>query len=227
MKNSHTSNILTILLLVLMCGGIMVSVFFYSKLQKTSYDLTIARDSLLLIEAQAILLSDANKQYKAMTDSLSAFASLQGNKDSVSQGKPPAYTASNGHKMPVQGKPSVSAKKLSDLLARAQTIDKSVYEVAVYSYKCPARNLQQAVSYFTNNGYRMPDTASLDIKPSWFASTPTVFYYDKDNEIKARTFAAGLNQVTGLQFAAVRGAGFGVPKEVQPYTFKIHLVARE
>ncbi len=227
MKNSHLSRISTIFLLALMCGGIVVSIFFYSRLRKTSHDLTIARDSLLLIEAQAVLLSNANKQYKAMTDSLSAFISLQGNKDSVSEGNHPAYIASNGHKMPVQVKPSVSAKKLSDLLVRAQTIDKSVYEVAVYSYKCPARNLQQAAAYFTNNGYRMPDTASLDIKPSWFASAPTVFYYDKDNEIKARTFAAGLNRVTGLQFATVRGAGFGVPKEVQPYTFKIHLVARE
>ncbi|MBK7939409.1 MAG: hypothetical protein IPJ82_21035 [Lewinellaceae bacterium] len=114
--------------------------------------------------------------------------------------------------------------EIAAILQRVQKVDNNVYEVAVYAYNCPPDLLPKAAAYFSRNGYHLTDTATLQSSQSWLARQPAVIYYGAGNQKKAAALAADLKQATGLRFLAQEGAGYGVPKEVRAYTFKVHLV---
>ena len=232
MKNNPTSQILSILFLLLMCAGIVVSVIFYRKLQESNGKLQESNEKLQesdSLNAQLVknleVSRDSTRQIlEALKNNEIIIAALQ--PDSPEKTKPPKSVPSNGHPSPAPAKPVVSkaSKELSNILERAQAVDNSLYEVAVYAYNCPRDLLPKAAAYFTRNGYRLSDTATLRASQSWLAGKPSVIYYGNDNKRKASALASDLKLVTGIQFQTMEGAGYGVPKEVQPYTFKIHLV---
>lgn len=218
MKNSPAAQISSILFLLLMCSGIVVSVIFYQKLQESNRlneqlvkNLELSRDSTRQILA-------------ALKNNEIIIAALQS--DSLDKVKPPKSVPLNGHSAPPPEKPAIreAKKELSNILQRVQKVDNNVYEVAVYAYNCPPDLLPKAAAYFSRNGYHLTDTATLQSSQSWLARQPAVIYYGAGNQKKAAALAADLKQATGLRFLAQEGAGYGVPKEVRAYTFKVHLV---
>jgi hypothetical protein len=59
---------------------------------------------------------------------------------------------------------------------------------------------------------------------SWFADSPTVFFYSNQNQQLATDFAQHLSDKLGYKFAARVGAGYGVFEGQEEYTLFVHLV---
>lgn len=216
MKNSHTSSILTIFLLVLMCGGIITSVYYYYELQK----------SRSAIEDTVNRLNQANEKNKMLTNTIARIVADLDKNDSITQAQSHQNAPIHSHTpAPLVKTDIIKAKKaLSDVVIRAQGIENSVFDVAIYSYNCSADISRKAADYFTQQGYTAIHTYTLDTKPSWFAANPTVFYYSNKNSRKAAALARDLSKVTGLSFQEKGGAGFGVTRGTEDYTIKVHLI---
>jgi len=59
-------------------------------------------------------------------------------------------------------------------------------------------------------------------KPEWFSSQSTILYYDESSKEKAQEIANSLETHTGVKFVVAKGAGKGVQKSLEKWSFIIH-----
>lgn len=98
------------------------------------------------------------------------------------------------------------------------------YAVGVYAYNITKEQFATVRNFISNEGYYMTADSLLQEKPSWLAGKSTVHYYDRESKEKAQQLADALTKLTGIQFVTNHGAGYGVIKGQEKWTFFIHVI---
>ncbi len=97
---------------------------------------------------------------------------------------------------------------------------------SVFGYNVDQESFQGAKSLMEDLGLNFSGYRSYLSQEAlgWFAEQSTVFYYVEENRGLAERLVERLEQQTGLQFVASRGAGKAVYEGQEAYTFFIHVI---
>lgn len=153
------------------------------------------------VESMEAILKKQNARYLELTDSLSYYLSLV---DSLSL---------------------VKNEKLKEDSKRVIKVSDNVkFLIGIYGLRAPEEKFNKIQSYFLYQGYTLFADFKLQEKPSWLSPQSTVLYYDESSREKALEIATDLERVTGATFIINRGAGLGVKKGQERFTFYIHYI---
>lgn len=121
-------------------------------------------------------------------------------------------------------------KALSSSERRAASVrTKSDYSVGLQTLGVPDSERIAINEKLRAAGYGLdPTTWSYPAgqRPSWFALSPTVFYYSASSLATAQELASLMKSLTGQEFAVQRGAGLGVDPSRRDVTIYVHYVKR-
>ena len=113
----------------------------------------------------------------------------------------------------------------ADMTRYVTSNNNSNYYVRFYSFKpndAVKRNLTQ---YIKRQNYNLKIYPDWDEKPSFFANSPTIFYYSDKSKAEAEELKNTLNKVNKrLNFTIQRGNGYGISKRELDNTFIVHYI---
>lgn len=105
-----------------------------------------------------------------------------------------------------------------------QKADNSKYLITMHSLK-PDKKIQKKIIYALNyEGYSAIKGMDIDRRTNWISTKSTVLYYTEASQKKAEQIASIISKATGVEFETKRGAGLGVGKGEESWTFFIHYV---
>ncbi|WP_420572712.1 hypothetical protein [Kordia sp.] len=111
----------------------------------------------------------------------------------------------------------------SDLSKYKATNDHKKYNIRFYCYKPNVKNKKQLTQYIKSLSYNLKVYPDWKKKPSFFANTPTIFYYSDKSKKEAYELKNQLNKkIRGLKFELQRGNGYGISKKELDNTFIVH-----
>ena len=109
------------------------------------------------------------------------------------------------------------------LLAAKNAERNSKYQVSYTSIAgVDSAKHQKIVNYLKEQGFQIERADQRQDQPSWFATQPTILYYDDSSRQKAQDIANDLQRLTAVNFQIARGAGRGVPSSKKQTYFIIH-----
>ncbi|UCF06511.1 MAG: hypothetical protein JSV33_05645 [bacterium] len=108
---------------------------------------------------------------------------------------------------------------------RLKGIGNIKFVVSLFSLNVDRKRHEAMREYFIDGGYAFDDDWVLPERYSWVALESTVFYYHDDVAAKAREIASDLERITQTSFKVARGAGLGVSKGQERWTFYVHYIA--
>lgn len=101
--------------------------------------------------------------------------------------------------------------------------DNANYLVSYLAYNVSEQKHKKIEDFLQNQGYNILRKSVIENhKPDWFSSQSTVLYYDESTQEKAESIAKNLEDNTGVKFIVVKGAGKGVQKSLEKWSFIIH-----
>lgn len=106
-------------------------------------------------------------------------------------------------------------------------LNNSRYLIGLQSYGVAAEERSKIGIYFKKNGYTNIQGFSYDdegVKPDWMSESSVVLYYSDKSKTKALSIAKSLTKLTQRKYGVKRGAGLGVIKGQEDYTFFVHNV---
>jgi tetratricopeptide (TPR) repeat protein len=119
-----------------------------------------------------------------------------------------------------------------DLLARLKAqlegapagVPAERYEIGFYSLNVSQAEHDKVKDFLTGQGYRVIQGAKLDERPAWLSTHSTVLFYDERSNDRAGQIALSLRDLLDWRFAVRRGAGLGVSKGKEQWTFFVHYI---
>ena len=97
------------------------------------------------------------------------------------------------------------------------------YLVSYLAYNVNALKHKKIEDFLQNQGYNILRKSVIENhKPDWFSSQATVLYYDESTQERAEDIAKSLEENMGVKFIVVKGAGKGVQKSLEKWSFIIH-----
>lgn len=106
-------------------------------------------------------------------------------------------------------------------------LNNSRYLIGLQSYGVEAEERAKIGAYFKKNGYTDIQGYNYDdegAKPDWMSESSVVLYYSADAKAKALEIAKNLTKLTRRTYSIKKGAGLGVIKGQEAYTFFVHNV---
>lgn len=111
----------------------------------------------------------------------------------------------------------------ADLTRYVTKNNNSDYYVRFYSFNPDAKIKQSLTQFIKRQNYNLKVYPDWKEKPSFFSSSPTVFYYSEKSKAEAEELANKLNQANRkLRFTVQRGNGYGISKSELDNTFIVH-----
>lgn len=107
---------------------------------------------------------------------------------------------------------------------RVTSAENARYSIGIYGFDVEESIYNDVREWISEQGYTVSQSALLETRPSWLASTPTVLHYDESSKLLASEIAKSLTNITGLEFNVQRGAGLGVIEGEEPWSYFIHVV---
>jgi len=118
--------------------------------------------------------------------------------------------------------------KTSELTSTQQSIvDKAAnakFSLGVYAFDISESAYAKVADALMSEGYTISQGTLLTQKPKWLALRSTVLYYDDESKPVANELAARIGRLVGHPIAIQRGAGLGVARGEEKWTFFIHVV---
>ena len=100
------------------------------------------------------------------------------------------------------------------------------YTIRFYSYKPDIKTKNSLLTFFKKANYNVKNYPDWKTRPSFFAKTPTIFYYSDKTKRQAYIIKDQLLKKGGIKFNVERGRGLGVEKNEMDNTFLIHYMAQ-
>lgn len=127
----------------------------------------------------------------------------------------------------LQSNPTLAKTAPAEVSARIESRPAGDYQVGYQTVGLADSSREAINKALRDDGYRIsPVSASYPERPTWFASRPTVFYYDSRALPAANALAERLSALAGRGFAVQRGAGLGVEPSLRDVTLYAHDLAR-
>ncbi|MEM6721567.1 MAG: hypothetical protein AAF611_19730 [Bacteroidota bacterium] len=98
------------------------------------------------------------------------------------------------------------------------------YTIRFYSYNPNNSVKKELITFFNEQEYKVKAYPDWKSKPSFFASVPTIFYYDSETRDVAKKMAATLQENVGVTFKIQLGNGYGIDEEEKDNTFIVHYI---
>ncbi|MFK7749000.1 MAG: hypothetical protein AB8B65_11450 [Kordia sp.] len=97
------------------------------------------------------------------------------------------------------------------------------YKVRFYSYKPNATIKNKLITFIRKESYTLTVYPDWTEKHSFFANTPTIFYYQEETKDIAQKLAATLSDnIRGVKFKVQLGNGYGIKASEKGNTFLVH-----
>ena len=119
----------------------------------------------------------------------------------------------------------------SPAVARSKAVQRVVaaasnarFGVGFYSLGVSEAQYSQLADSIRAHGYTIIQGAPLTERPGWLSPRSTVMYYAPAAAADAEAMAQQLATWTGQAFRTARGAGLGVPRGEERWTFFVHWV---
>lgn len=115
-------------------------------------------------------------------------------------------------------------EKTKSLIKKAEN---SKYLLTLYTLNANPVITEKVLDSLKNYGYTLGEAGDYGDRPSWFSTNSTVFYYSSISKERANGIAGEIEGLTGADFEVRRGAGKGVSRGEESWTFFIHYVGSE
>ena len=180
-----------------------------SKLDDTKADFTKAKEDF----------ADFDRQKTKLMEEISALTATSKSLRSANEKLVATATAGNQAlaAKATTGEQAGNGQSAIDKLANAK------YSIGIYALDS-AKGFADIKEWIRAQGYTILQEANLVNRPPWLSIQSTVLYYDAKSENMARRIADNLFKQTGTGFGVARGAGLGVPKGEEQWTFFVHFV---
>ena len=113
---------------------------------------------------------------------------------------------------------SAEEKKVVDKAANAK------YSIGLYGLGIDKEMYRSVHRLLEEDGYTIVGGALLTSRPEWLALRSTVFYYDDQAKGRAQALAESMRKVTGQRPGIQKGAGLGVLRGQEEWTFFVHII---
>jgi cell division protein FtsB len=107
-----------------------------------------------------------------------------------------------------------------------RSAENAKYSVGLYGFAVSNEGYEHVRSTLQADGYAISQGDLLDDRPTWLSPRSSVLYYDEASRKKALSIATELSKVAGAEFAVAKGAGLGVIKGQERWTFFVHYVGK-
>lgn len=118
-------------------------------------------------------------------------------------------------------------EKISAQSKRKKVYINSDYTVGFHTVGIDKKTKLKLNKELSAEGYKLDSfTNSYDSneRPSWFALTPTVFYYSNSSRLQAQNLSEFMEDQTGKKFGVRRGNGLGVDPSKKHLTLFVHYI---
>ena len=106
-------------------------------------------------------------------------------------------------------------------------ISNKLYQIGIHSLRADVTELDLIKQAFQDEGYPSVNIVNHENAPNWMAKENTVFYYAHKSVVIAGDMAESLKYITGDDFEIKVGAGLGVSKGKERWSFRIHYLPKE
>jgi hypothetical protein len=110
-----------------------------------------------------------------------------------------------------------------DLLKYKSENNNNKFNVRFYSYKPDEKKKRYLALFIKKYNYNLKMYPDWKKKPSFFSSSPTIFYYSEKSKAAAEKLKNTLNKTNlGIKFKTKLGNGYGISKSELGNTFIVH-----
>ena len=96
------------------------------------------------------------------------------------------------------------------------------YTVRFYSYNPNEKVKNNLLDILKKENYKVKNYPEWRTKPSFFANTPTIFYYDKGTKNIAEKLAVTMSKHAQVRFKVAFGDGYGISNSEEKNTLIVH-----